>query len=298
MREYWTRGSIPLQMLKKMGYEISVFSSADLSFFSMDQLLFGKGRGLVGRVEEFIFRGNLETCERDLLCFEAFKKGIQPAGQVYLFFLESPHSEYSFPKDFPLRYEPIAEEIDYIAMSAKYSGLEKVKNRYRNALAFVDDQLGHFFHFLKEKNLFDNAIIAVTGDHGEEFYEEGALFHSTHLNEYQTAVPICLKIPDEKWVPKAKEMTHIDLFPSILHYLTKTSDFNGLFDGHSIFGEEKKSSRIAILQNGAKPPTDFYMEKGPLKLRGRLINRSKVQILDSQTASDADLTLLSKEGLY
>ena len=298
MREYWTKGSIPLQMLKKMGYEISVFSSADLRFFSMDKLLFGEKRNLVGRVEEFIFQDNLETCERDLLCFEALEKKIEPTGQVYLFFLESPHSEYSFPKSFSLRYEPIAQEIDYIAMSAKYSGLEKVKNRYRNALAFVDDQLGRFFNFLKEKNLFDNAIIAVTGDHGEEFYEEGALFHSTHLNEYQTAVPICLKIPDETWTAKTKEMTHIDLFPSILHYLTKTSDFNGLFDGHSIFSERKGASRIAILQNGAKPPTDFYLEKGALKLKGRLVNRSKVQILDSQTGSNTDLTLLSKEGLY
>lgn len=296
MRDAWSKGSIPLQLLKKLGYKISVYSSADLRFFNMDKLIFGNGRNLADKIEEYSLHWNLEPFERDALAFEALKRDLAPEGQVYLIFLDSTHSEYSFPKDFPLKYEPISKEIDYLTIGPKSPELELIKNRYRNAIAYIDQSMGHFFNILKERQLYDDAIIAITGDHGEEFFEEGALFHATHLNSYQTAVPILLKFPSKEWIPQTEEATHIDLFPSILHYLTKQSDLSPLFDGRSVFSLDRIPFRMAVLQNGPDTPLEFYLEKSDLKLKARFVNPAKLEIIELQGLLQSDILLpLSKD---
>jgi glucan phosphoethanolaminetransferase (alkaline phosphatase superfamily) len=295
MRDNWTRGSIPLQMLKKMGYQISVYSAADLRFFNMDKIIFGSQRELGNKIEEYCFHRTLEPCDRDALAIEALETHLAPNGHVYLIFLDSTHSEYSFPKNFPLKYEPISKEIDYLTIGPKSPELKLIQNRYRNAIAYIDQLMGHFFDTLKEKQLYDDAIIAITGDHGEEFFEEGALFHGTHLNDFQTSVPFFLKFPAKEWVPQTDEATHIDIFPSILHYLTKESHFTQLFDGRSVFSLDRLPFRMAVLQNGPDTPLEFLLEKPDLKLQARFVDPAKLEIIELQGFLEPDILLpLSK----
>lgn len=289
MRDAWTQGSLPLQILKKLGYKISVFSSADLKFFQMDKLLFGLNRQLADQIEEYSIDRMLQPFERDALAMENLRQNLAKKGNVYLIFLDSTHSEYSFPLDTPLKYKPISKEIDYLTIHAKSPELELIKNRYRNAIDYIDQLMGNFFDTLKEENLYDDAIIAITGDHGEEFYEEGALFHGTHLNDYQTAVPLLFKFPSKEWVPQTDEATHIDLFPSILHYLTKQSEFRSLFDGKSIFGLDRHPFRMAVFQNGPDTPSEFLIENRDLKLRAQLTSPSNLNILELQGSLQPDI---------
>jgi glucan phosphoethanolaminetransferase (alkaline phosphatase superfamily) len=282
-RDTWHQGSLPLRMLKKMGYEIHVKSSADLRFFNMDQLLFGKQREVADSIEEF--EATLAPYARDALAIESVFKNLKPSGQVYLIFLDATHSEYSFPTDFSLRFTPIAKEVDYLTIHAKSPELEGLKNRYKNAIAYVDHLIGKFFVTLKQKNLFDDAIISITGDHGEEFFEEGALFHGTHLNSYQTSVPIFLKFP-QSWPPQTDLITHIDLFPTILHFLTGQNDFS--FDGQSIFIQRQNPYRIAFLQNGPDTPLEFTLHKEDLKLKARIADANQLDIVELQGFLEPD----------
>jgi hypothetical protein len=280
MRDAWEGGSIPLRMLKNMGYHISVLSSADLRYFKMDKLLFGAKKELVDLIEEFPL--NLKAWERDALCFSSLKEKIKPEGEVYIVFLDSPHSEYSFPDDYPIPFQPIASEIDYFTIGPKSPDLELIKNRYRNSIHYVDHSLGQFFDFLKEKGLYQNAIIAITGDHGEEFFEDGALFHGVHLNEYSTSVPLMLKFPLSKYKVHTSVATHMDIMPSILHYLTENCDFSALFDGRSIFSKDQLPFRISVKQNGPDIPIEFLLEGEDLKLKARFEGTSKLEILELQ----------------
>lgn len=291
MRDLWSEGSVPLQMLKNMGYTISVYSSADLHLFNMDKLIFGQDRKLASVVEEYSLGWHLQPCDRDALCFKALENNLKPEGQVYIVFLDSTHSEYSFPADFPLQYQPIKKEIDYLLLRPNSPELEMVKNRYRNAIRYVDTCMDRFFQQLKEKGLYEDAIIAITGDHGEEFFEEGALFHGIHINEYTTSVPILLKFPSREWTPQTDLMTHIDLFPSILHYLTKQSDFRPLFDGRSIFSLNPLPFRMVVFNNGPYAPTEFLLENSELKLKARFLNPSQLEILELQGSLAPDILL-------
>lgn len=279
LRDQWTEGSIPLRVLRNLGYKFHVYSSADLRYFNMDSLLLGHERKLADHIEEYTSDRTLAPCERDALAFASLKRDLSSEGHVYLIFLDSTHSEYSFPKDFPLAFEPISKEIDYLTINSKSPELEWIKNRYRNAIRYVDHLMGDFFAYLKQENLFDDAIIAITGDHGEEFFEEGALFHGTHLNHYQTSVPLLFKFPSLDWVSQTPIATHIDIFPSILHYLTKQSDFSSWFSGQSIFSLHYHPDHIAVQQNGPDTPQEFSLQGSDYSLHARILDPSHLEII-------------------
>jgi hypothetical protein len=272
MRDTWKQGSIPLNILKNLGYKIRIYSSTDLRYFNMDQLLFGEHRQLADQIEEYTQNRLIEPCDRDALCIQSFLRDIDhpsnQEGNLFVFFFDSTHSEYGVPKDFPLKFLPIVDKIDYLTITPKE--IEPVKNRYRNAIHYVDTLFGTFLAKLKEKNLYQDALIAVTGDHGEEFFEEGALFHGTHLNRYQTSVPIFYKLQNKN--VQNDTATHLDLFPSILHQLTGRSDLKELFDGESIFQPNRWPYRIAVLQNGPETPCEFIVENTRSKIHCRFFD--------------------------
>ncbi len=296
VRDVWKMGSIPLQFLKRLGYKIRVYSSADLRYFNMDKVIFGQKRELLDQVEEYTSDRTLEPCGRDARAIESFEKDIQSEdakqGNVFIFFLDSTHSEYSFPSDFPIQFAPISKEIDYLTIGPKSQELEFIKNRYRNSIHYVDHLMGRFFQILQQRKLYDKGIIAITGDHGEEFFEEGALFHGTHLNRYQTSVPLYLKFPGKKQKIYAQTATHLDLFPSILHHLTGLSDFSALFDGQSIFAQGRWPYHVAVLHNGPDTPCEFTIEGIGKKLHVRfppgnnIYTQSTLEIIDVKTAPE------------
>ena len=83
--------------------------------------------------------------------------------------------------------------------------------------------------------MYDEAVIVFTGDHGEEFREEGKLFHASNLNLYQTSVPIYYKL-GSKEAPKSqiRLSSHVDIFPTILHHVDGSDRLAQYFDGQSL----------------------------------------------------------------
>ena len=94
----------------------------------------------------------------------------------------------------------------------------------------MDYAIEEFVDFLKFKGKYDNSVIIITGEHGEEFQEEGSWFHCSSLNRYQTEVPIIIKWP--KWVknlPSHTNVSHYDIMPSVMDLIGLDSKFyNGL----------------------------------------------------------------------
>lgn len=68
-------------------------------------------------------------------------------------------------------------------------------NRYDELIAYVDTVLGYFFQALKAANRYDNTMIVVLSDHGEEFYDHGYWGHSNYLYEEMLRVPLIVKFP-------------------------------------------------------------------------------------------------------
>jgi len=68
-------------------------------------------------------------------------------------------------------------------------------DRYDELILSVDFVLGRFFEMLRRAGRYDNAMIVVVSDHGEEFYEHGAWGHSQHLFDESIRVPLIVKFP-------------------------------------------------------------------------------------------------------
>lgn len=192
-------GSPFLQTLKKSGYRIYVYASSRLGYYDMEQSLFGLNRALIDKIvtEESVEK---PTYLKDQSVVECLIKDMQQekGGRVFITFLDSTHLDYSWPSEEKSVFQPVDQTLNYIkALSNDKKYLEKIKNRYRNALHFVDSLFGRFLTALESDK---DALVVITGDHGEEFYEQGHLFHASHLSYPQVHVPLYYRLGnDPKW---------------------------------------------------------------------------------------------------
>jgi arylsulfatase A-like enzyme len=77
--------------------------------------------------------------------------------------------------------------------------LEHLLALYDGEIRYVDHELGPLFEALREREMFDSTLIAVTSDHGEEFMEHGSLEgHQWTLHDEVVRVPLMIKYPDDR----------------------------------------------------------------------------------------------------
>lgn len=95
----------------------------------------------------------------------------------------------------------------------------RLSELYEGEVRYWDEKFGELVAFLKKESLYDNTLILVTADHGEEFYEHGGWWHGTTLYDEQVRVPLVVKWPKSYTgqVPVFEEIARmIDLAPTIL----------------------------------------------------------------------------------
>ena len=74
--------------------------------------------------------------------------------------------------------------------------LRHVNPLYDGEIAYVDSEVGRFFEILREHDLFEDTLIVVTSDHGEEMMEHGSLEgHQWTLYEEVVRVPLIIQTP-------------------------------------------------------------------------------------------------------
>jgi len=108
-----------------------------------------------------------------------------------------------------------------------------VRLLYQGALYYVDSLLKETFDDLKRRGLWDDTLIIVTADHGEELYEHNRYFHhSPSLYDGSLRVPLLIKFPGQRGRRVVREnVSHIDVLPTIHHYFAgrpEAGQFAGL----------------------------------------------------------------------
>ena len=69
-----------------------------------------------------------------------------------------------------------------------------IRDLYDDGVAYMDAQMQHLFDLLKRHGLYDDALVIVTSDHGEEFQEHGGLLHYQYFDEI-LRVPLLIRFP-------------------------------------------------------------------------------------------------------
>jgi arylsulfatase A-like enzyme len=94
---------------------------------------------------------------------------------------------------------------------------------YDAELASVDAAFGRLVELLRTEGLYEESIVVVTSDHGEEFGEHGFVgWHSHSLYDELLRVPLLIKLPGSRsaGLSIAAQVRGIDLAPTILEELT------------------------------------------------------------------------------
>jgi len=89
---------------------------------------------------------------------------------------------------------------------------------YDGEIAYLDGHLGRLFAELKRLGLYDNTLVVLTADHGEEFHEHGGWWHGTTLYDEQIHVPLVMKPPQGGARGRVVEelATSLDIAPTML----------------------------------------------------------------------------------
>ncbi len=97
----------------------------------------------------------------------------------------------------------------------------EIEKLYDGEVSYLDHHFGKLIDFLKEAGLYDNTLILLTADHGEEFFEHGGWWHGLTLYDEQIYIPLIIKYPkgQNRGIIKNEIVRTLDIAPTILDYV-------------------------------------------------------------------------------
>ncbi len=143
-------------------------------------------------------------------------------------------------------------------LSFRYKDLgdEKRKNLidlYDGEIKYTDECLiKPLIEKLKKQNLYDNTMIIITSDHGEEFFDHHGWFHCHSLYNELIRVPLIIKFPNAKYKGNNVEnnVGIIDIMPTVLKAVgINPSQYK--FDGRdlsSFIGKNQSKENIVFTE--------------------------------------------------
>jgi arylsulfatase len=104
---------------------------------------------------------------------------------------------------------------------------------YDGSLRYVDDQIGRLVDFLKGEALFDDTLIVITSDHGEELLEvDGHLYHGGVWTDRVGHIPLLVSYPSMVDAARLNGFSElVDVSPTILGLLGVDIGENLSMDG-------------------------------------------------------------------
>jgi arylsulfatase A-like enzyme/Flp pilus assembly protein TadD len=201
-------------VLKERGYTTgAVVASAVLDS------RFGLNRGFDFYYDHFDFsrlqESNLDEMERpgNLVADEALSWLNQNRAKRFFLWMHlyDPHYPYRPPAPYSEQY---------------------ASHPYDGEIAFADAEVGRVLRFLKEKGLYQNTLIVLSGDHGEGLGDHGEKTHGFFIYNSTLHVPLIFKLPlSQSAKPRtvAAPVSLVDLMPSVLEAAKATipSDVQG-----------------------------------------------------------------------
>ncbi len=124
---------------------------------------------------------------------------------------------------------------------------------YDSELQYEDRTVGQFLHFLRERGLFDKALIVFVSDHGESLGEHGEATHGYFIYQSTLHVPLIIHWPAKTAVFQARVNEPsglLDVVPTILQFL-----------GVSVPSHFQGKSQLELLNaSGPQHPQAIYSE--------------------------------------
>ncbi len=131
-----------------------------------------------------------------------------------------------------------------------------IKNLYKGELIEVDKLVGEIFNSLKKQDLWENSLIILTSDHGEELYEHNRFFfHYPSVYSSVLHIPLIVKFPNNKFKGKIvrANVSILDIMPTILDIINSPLEekkVKGMSLLKVINNENKYKRRVVFQESG------------------------------------------------
>jgi len=283
----WTLPSISSMITSKYPSEIGVVkrnSKIDEKFLTIAEELKKKGYSTHGVISHIFLKKKyglaqgfdtyveiIDSSDKNLLTItspevtsEALKIIEKNSGEPFFMFLHyfDPHYRYidhDSGSDYKGAFLPGKSDSAKAELikNNRFTGddLKYFRDCYRSEIRFTDSYVKKVIDELKVRKLYDNTLIVIVSDHGEEFGERGTLGHGQSLFNEQTQVPFILKLPKKsrnKLINKGI-FSNIDISPTILD--AAGIKIPGSFSGRSILKSSKRSETVFMEVNESKYDT-------------------------------------------
>jgi arylsulfatase A-like enzyme len=115
-----------------------------------------------------------------------------------------PHMGYSPPREFQPEGEPPPRVgrsfVDASTVRQGYfvpdlAERAQIAGLYGGEVRFLDHHIAGLFDELKRQGLYENSLIVLTADHGEEFWEHHGFEHGHTMYDEVLSVPLLVKLP-------------------------------------------------------------------------------------------------------
>ncbi len=139
--------------------------------------------------------------------------------------------------------------------------VDRLKALYAGEVLHADAELGRFFDRLAAEGRYDDALIVVTSDHGEEFQEHGGWWHGVTLYEEQVHVPLLVKLPRRTrgGVRVPWQVRSIDIAPTIADLVGV--DIGAGWLGTSLFVDDF-DAQLALMRPPVPPALEGTAPEG------------------------------------
>ncbi len=206
------RGAVLIDRLKELGYRFGIFASAKLYSPEFDRTVFAE-------LEDLRLRSKgASPQERDRNITDEFLAFLDRTERPFFGFLfyDSPHG-YDFPPDYPLPFRPSWSSVNYLLLNNEFDRTPFF-NRYKNSVHYVDSLVGQVLGRLRQKGVLDETVVIITGDHGQEFNDNGLNYwgHNSNFSQWQTRVPLVIRWPGRQPGRVGHWTSHFDITPTVL----------------------------------------------------------------------------------
>jgi hypothetical protein len=216
--------------LQENGYRTDLLAASSVDWMGLEETVFRD----VAAVLQTRFPGRPEARDSVMLATALQHVRATPdTTPLFTFlFVVSTHFAYSFPAG-QAPFTPYWEG-GHSAMSAVRAEPQLLQNRARNSAYEVDRKLDEFLRAYARMRGRE-PLVLVTGDHGEEYRENGRLGHGYDVSWMLTHVPMVISGPGIAPLVSARTTSHADLVPTILAQLGDTTDPRTWSDGVDMF---------------------------------------------------------------
>jgi arylsulfatase A-like enzyme len=219
------------EVMKSSGFNTAAYANAA---FVSPKLGIDRGFDVFDHV--YAFNESARRADETIDAAIGFVRERRAEDSFLLVHLFDPHLDYDPPDDYaglftggrstpttPLSMEAVLDlrpGADGSRPSTEDIGY--VRGVYLGEVAFMDAQIGRLVAELKALDLYDRAVIVVTADHGEEFWDHGGFEHGHTLYDELVGVPLIFKFPHDLH-PSTRvvnwQVRTIDVMPTVFDYL-------------------------------------------------------------------------------